>query len=172
MKTMDFINMDIVLEEIMNTCITEMQAVGIPVQKNNIKGISVNTIKGAHAICNWVENDGDIEFNIVISDKIYKYADDEIVMQNVKNSIYHELLHTCPNCLNGHNEDFIKWAKVCDKKLGTKTLEFKDNKVYYNRHKGDMYEIYCPKCGFTHIYAKELTYDIKCTMCGSVFIKR
>ena len=48
------------------------------------------------------------EYTIEISDRL---LDDNISEEATFNTMIHELLHTCPNCMN-HGKEWKKWAKV------------------------------------------------------------
>ena len=160
-----------ILSAMMKECIDEMLSVGIPVAKEHINSIAFEKLNTINARCYRENINGNIVYDIAIHNGVIKYIDDVVVLNNVRNSIYHELLHTCPNCFHRHNDNFVKWSRICDEKFGTHTLRFVDRKIYYNRHKGDINKMACPKCGFEHWYSKELTYDIRCKTCGSIFEK-
>lgn len=153
------------LRNIMTTCIEDMHNVGIPVQDNRITGIGIKELKGTRAACVFtLGNDSLLNFYILIHEKIIKHLDDEKVIANVKNSIYHELLHTCENCQE-HNDVWMKWSKICDDKLGTHTRRHLEEKLYYNPSLAPI--IYrCPDCGNEYWAVKELLGDCECELCG------
>lgn len=151
------------LKKMMQECIADMVNIGIPVQTDKIEGIYLGKVQDALAMCcyNRVDNEC-VDFNIVISDKIVKYMNDEVVVANVKDSIYHELLHTCENCQNGHNDTWLEYAVICDNKLNSKTRTRLSEKVYLNRTKGNIISYKCEHCGFEYKTTDDIGEFIKC----------
>ena len=151
------------IKKLMQDCINDMVNIGIPVQIKKIEGIFLGSLKNALAVCRYDKVDNDcVNFNIIISDKIVKHMNDEVVVANVKNSIYHELLHTCPDCQMGHNDIWLEYAVMCDNKLNTKTRTRLDEKVYLNRAKGEIFTYKCKHCGFEYKTVENIGQFIKC----------
>lgn len=109
-----------VLSTMMQECIDKMLEIGIPVAKDSINSIDFKKLNRINAGCYYECVDGNMVYDIVIHNGVVRYIDDDVVLNNVRNSIYHELLHTCPNC-SWHNDEFVKWSKICNEKLGTHT---------------------------------------------------
>ena len=151
-----------IIKDMMQECIADMVNIGIPVQVEKINGIYLGDVKGSFAMCCYETNNGETNYNIVISNKIVKYMNDEVVVANVKNSIYHELIHTCPDCQMGHNDTWLEYAVICDNKLNTKTRARQDEKVYLNRFKGNTHIYRCEHCGFEYETAENVGEFVRC----------
>lgn len=138
------------LEKMLYECAIDMVNVGLPIQTEKIDGIYIQKVKDTHAVCSFrTDENGELTFSIIIDETFAKYMDDEVVIANIKNSIYHELLHTCPECQN-HNDNWLNLAIECDAKLGTHTRTRQDDEIYYNRAQGMEIATYsCKHCGFT-----------------------
>ena len=158
------------LNNFLNECISDMIAVGIPVQKDKIIKIGLANIKDTHAVCCFKEIDGEINFIIAIKKTMMYHLDDEVVMANVKNSIYHELIHTCAGATS-HNEIFMKWSVVCDRELNTHTRRYIEDVFYYNKTKKKGFLYVCPDCGNEYISAKTFVEKIDCELCGKTMEK-
>lgn len=151
------------LKNMMQECIADMVNIGIPVQIEKINDIYLGDVKGSFAMCCYDKVGADYtNFNIVISKKIIKHMNDEVVVANVKNSIYHELIHTCSDCQMGHNETWLEYAVICDNKLNAKTRARQDEKVYLNRAKGKIYTYRCEHCGFEYKTAENVGEFVRC----------
>ena len=86
-------------------------------------------------------------------------------MKHVKNTIYHELLHTIVGCCE-HNSDFVMFAKICDETFGTHTLRCMEGETYYDEnHKPGSHYI-CPICGMEYIYDDDGEFECECQICG------
>ena len=154
------------LNNMMKTCANDMVACGIPVRADRVIKVNVTNLKGTRACCFFKQNaDGEMSFMICIDKKVLKHLDNDAVMANVKNSMYHELLHTCEGCHNGHGAEFVKWSKVCDKNLGTHTLRHMEEKVYYNPNARHIVYV-CPHCGNEYWAVKGVD-DTTCEICGA-----
>ena len=155
------------LREMMYSCAKDMLAVGIPVQIDCIIGIDILSLKGTRACCYCKKVDAKDTFVIGVHKKLLKYIDDEEVIKNVKNSMYHELLHTCKNSQD-HGKEWMKWSKICDEKLHTHTRRHLEEKIYYQPNtKHIVYT--CPNCGNEYWAVKKIE-DTSCELCGSNMI--
>ncbi len=96
--------------------------------------------------------------------------DDKII----KNTIIHELIHCLPYC-NNHGEEFKKYARLVNEKLGynitrvgDKKEDFKKSNIEYNEEEEYKYKIICIKCGkvfFRKRLAKNFTRKYRCSKC-------
>lgn len=138
-----------ILKEMLYECATDMVNANLPIQTEKINGIYIQKVEDTHAICSFIpDEDGEFTFSIIIDEEFANHTDDEVVVANVKDSIYHELLHTCPDCQE-HNDTWLAFAIECDKKLGTKTRTRQDDEIYYNQAQGMTIATYeCEHCGF------------------------
>lgn len=107
------------------------------------------------------------KYTIEISSWVLELSDDII-----KNTIIHELIHCLPKCTN-HGEEFKKYAKIINEKLGynitrtgNKKEDFKRSNVEYNEAEEYKYKIECKDCGQIY-YRKRLNKNfIKKYRCG------
>lgn len=107
------------------------------------------------------------KYTIEISAWVLELNDDII-----KNTIIHELIHCLPYCTN-HGEEFKKYAKLINEKLGynitrtgNKKEDFKQSNLEYNETEEYKYKIKCTKCGQIY-YRKRLSKNFtKIYRCG------
>lgn len=148
-------------------CVSDLLAINIPIDVANIEGLCFKKLKGKVACCRAYgdySRKSQMVYKVCIDENFKKYIDDPIVLNNLKSIIYHELIHTCPDSWE-HNENFIKWCNVCDKKYDSDTLTTADREIIFNKRKTPVYIDICPKCGLKHKYVKKPTYDIYCNTC-------
>lgn len=98
--------------------------------------------------------------------------DDKII----KNTIIHEIIHCFPGC-NDHGENFKKYAKLINQKLGynitrvgNKAEDYRKSNLDYNEYtKQYNYRITCKKCGiisYRQRIAKYFKFKYRCAKCG------
>lgn len=92
--------------------------------------------------------------NIEISPWLLE-LDEEII----KNTIIHEIIHCFP-CCNNHGEQFKKYAKYINEKLGYNISRVGNKKEDYIKSNLDYKE------------KEEYNYHIKCTNCGQSFFRK
>lgn len=91
-------------------CKKELDGIGIPYSKN-IMSCTVNyRAKSRWGQCR--RRGG--TYSINISNRLLA---DNVPAKSLKQTIIHELLHTCPGCMK-HTGDWKKWADVVNRKLG------------------------------------------------------
>ena len=159
-------NTDKILNDMMLKCANNMISVGVPVQLANVVGIYAKTLKNTNACCFYrYEKNNQLSFVICINKKVEKFLHDEDVKKNVENSIYHELLHTIKGCHEGHGEEWLKWSKICDQRLDTNTLRYKEREIYYNSKKESRALVYvCNHCGHEYWAVNKID-DTTCEIC-------
>ncbi len=139
------------LKEYTIRCMKELEAVGI--EYGNIIEVKVNTrAKKRWGQCRAVPGGYSININAVLLDE----RNDE---QGLKETIIHELLHSCKGCMN-HSE---KW-----KRLATKV-----NRAYnYNIKRCSTAEDKGVQEETTPISLHTVNYVIKCNKCGCTYIRK
>ncbi len=138
------------LKEYTIRCMKELEAVGI--EYGNIIEVKVNTrAKKRWGQCRAVPGGYSININAVLLDE----RNDE---QGLKETIIHELLHSCKGCMN-HSE---KW-----KRLATKV-----NRAYnYNIKRCSTAEDKGVQEETTPISLHTVNYVIKCNKCGCTYTR-
>ena len=135
------------LYNVAKICMSQLDSIGVPYHKAYFE---VNS----RAVKRWGQcSYRDCKYIIQISSVLLDERNSE---QGLKQVIIHELLHTCPNCMN-HGKEWKKWADKCNKCLGydvsrTDSAEslgvvhddIKDSKPYYL--------VVCKKCGKRFVY--------------------
>lgn len=77
----------------------------------------------------------------------------------IKNTIIHEIIHCLPDC-NNHGEEFKKYAKYINNKLGYNISRVGNKKEDYLRSNIEYQE------------KEQYNYHIKCTNCGQSFYRK
>ena len=67
-------------------------------------------------------------------------------IEELKNVIVHELLHTCPRCL-GHGKTWMKYAKIVNEKYGYEVSTVKDHEDIFHKEKPVLLRLVCKSCG-------------------------
>lgn len=102
----------------------------------------------------------------------------ELEDEIIKNTIIHELIHCIPYC-NNHGEEFKKYAKYINTKLGydisragNKKEDYKKSNIEYSEEEQYNYKVICSKCG-QEFYRKRLNKNFsrkyRCGKCGGKF---
>lgn len=94
------------LASLMDTCIGEMRAIGIEPSRQIFTIRENRRAKKRLGCCKVVKERGRTGFVIEVSSIMEKCSDEVL-----KDVIFHELLHTCPGCLN-HGQ---KWKSLADR---------------------------------------------------------
>lgn len=152
--------------QMLTQCTAQVLAAGIPVQANRIRGISLIPLRNTRAICRCSRDEnGRMFYTIHLSDRFASRMEDPMVVSHVRNSIIHELLHTCPRCLN-HGRTWMHWSAECDRALGTQTRRHMEAPIYYNTLKTPPVIYRCASCGNTYHAVKALEGEVTCELCG------
>jgi hypothetical protein len=141
------------LDECLEECMLELDALRIAYGK--IKKISVNPrLSATLGFCKQVKG----EKNTFVIE-IAPYLVDENLDKNVlKEIIIHELLHSCPNCMD-HGERWQRLAKMVNDEYPQYHVHTAIHPEEHDRYfptKKHKYVLACEKCGF------ELTFDRTC----------
>lgn len=154
------------IKEMYIECVFNLKKIGVPIQENYIKNVGFGKLSNTQACCFYKTNEtGKSVFLIVFDEKVIEHIEDEEVRNNLKNSMYHELIHTCPDAQN-HNDVWLKWANLCDEKFDTKTKRFCEDNIYYNAAHNDVITYKCDECGHEYCTTRMFENDIFCEICG------
>lgn len=152
-------------QRLFHACAEDLLSAGIPVQPDKVTGIALTNLRNTRACCYFrTAPDGQMVFRIALSRRLIGHLSDEIVVKHVKNSMYHELLHTCPGCQD-HGSRWMHWSEVCDRVLHTHTRRHMEADIYYNTCKNPPKEYHCPHCGGHYLAAKPLQEPVRCALC-------
>ncbi len=154
------------LQSYIDTCLKEVEEAGI--KHGDIKKVSVNNraIK-RYGMCSY-QKDG--TFSIEIS----KYLLDERIPEiELKNTIVHEILHTCKGCMN-HGNTWKRNANLMNKKYGyrlTRVRTCKEFTKIVEEEQPYKYIVRCTKCGYEYKRRKksrliEHINEFTCGNCG------
>ena len=179
------------LERLYNECIEELNSIGIDINNEAVGEIDINIAKRnlkRYGCCKQEEPDKNYFHKlrkgrhiIVKYDRFKKHhieiskwvmeLDDKII----KNTIIHEIIHCFPNC-NNHGEEFKKYAKFINEKLGynisrvgNKEEDYKKSNLLYVKQNTAKYKIVCQKCGqmyYRQRLRKNFTKYYRCGICG------
>lgn len=140
------------LNEIACECIETLNEIGVPC--GHIVEFTVNTrAKSRWGQC-CLRPDG---FHININAALCDGKHDE----GLRQTIFHELIHTCPGCLN-HKSEWKRWAYVVGKHTGLviKVSNSEADKGFdpsevVLRRRQNKYKVYCKKCGHAWLYERK-----------------
>lgn len=162
-------------EKLQQECLNEIKNAGIAV--GPINSWKINT--RAKARWGQCQKGADGSFSIQIAERLL--SDDRIPEKACKETIIHELIHTCPGCLN-HQAKWKSYAGIMNEKYGynikrTTSGTEKGVENYSPKRMEVKYVFVCSGCGatiyrkrkskFTHYYRNYI-----CTLCGTRGWKR
>lgn len=151
-------------------CIKELKAIEIPIQNDRIREIKFARLSSEDAgICTMYTNN---TFRIKIS---LFFKNEKIDINELRETICHELLHTCPNCYQ-HTGKWIEYAKKIDATYGYEIVAYKTDFDLKNKHIPVIHRLRCPECeGYWNIRKKcdwkKIQNGAKytCVWCGSCY---
>ena len=134
------------LMEYANFCMEMLDEIGVPYREP--ENFTINTRARRWGQCKYVYATGryNIDINITLLDE--RNGEDGLI-----NTILHELLHTCPGCMN-HGAEWKKWAGKVRRHYGYNIQRLSDDdekdvttgNLNY-KPVAYKYLIYCEKCG-------------------------
>lgn len=100
------------LYQIYKECCNELLSIGMDISKNITCCYPSRKLKTTLGICNYdkYRNTYEIEINMCL-------LSDNADVSALKDTIIHELIHTCPGCMN-HGKEWKRRAEVVNWKLG------------------------------------------------------
>lgn len=173
-------------------CINDLKTIGIDLNKKEIGTIDISLSKRNTKRYGCCKQENPDKNSKVVEKRGYKriikyekymihhieiskwvmYLEDNII----KNTILHEIIHCIPFC-NNHGENFKKYAKYINEKLGYNIKRIgnpkedyeKSNLEYVEDNKEYKYKLKCQKCG-QEIYRQRFNVkkikQYRCGKCG------
>jgi len=142
------------LQRYANECINDLKVLGIN-PRIDVKDFSVNTrAKSRYGQCKKVDG----KFTININSDLLR---DECPVLSLRETIFHELIHTLPKCWN-HGEEFLKYAEIVNKEYLVNVKRCSSYKEKYGailaeqirketkkrkENKTIEYKLFCEYCG-------------------------
>ena len=155
------------VQNMVSECASNLLELGIPVQMERVSCIHLMPLEDTFAGCFFRRSCGEMEFVLVVHSDFVRYMDDPVVVENVRNSIYHELIHTCLNAQE-HNDIWMYWSEKCDEHLGASTRAYLEYDLYYHIYRGEEHYVYrCDDCGFEYHSVDGNFEDMQCDICGA-----
>lgn len=153
-------------------CENDLVGIGIPIGR--ISEYTVNTrAKTRLGRCVSKRSGG---YRIEISEVLLR---DDVPLDELKNTIYHELIHTCYGCMN-HDEMWKRFAKKVSISFGiniSRTASNGDKSVQILREelnrREPKYKYECQSCGRIHVNMRESGFTRQpelyyCGRCGTL----
>lgn len=137
-------------EDAIKECLMEVEKVNI--RYGEIDSFVISTrFKRTWGQCKQILTN---KYKISISSRLLK---PDVPIKSLKNTIIHEILHTCKNCMN-HGNEWKKNAEIVNKEYdyhikrtsSDQEMGFKDES---NDFKKNSYRVICTKCGY--VYTRE-----------------
>lgn len=131
------------LNKVFSDCVELCSELNIPIAEDIEISVNIRAHK-RYGQCKRIANGYKIEINVDL-------LDERNPLEALENTIFHELCHTCPGCMN-HGKEWIKWATRINVVTGcnikrTSTTEEKEL-VYFQQPKVEIkYICTCQNCG-------------------------
>jgi predicted SprT family Zn-dependent metalloprotease len=138
------------LHALFNEVFNDAKKLGLPLNKSNLSEIKIGYKEmKPWGVCRYTPRFNN--FEIYISRKLI--SSNNIVA--IKNTIMHEIIHTCKGALN-HGANFKRYGKMCETFGYTITRLLSEEEVFGHKieNKSDSYKyvIKCPHCGKEYGY--------------------
>lgn len=134
-------------------CINDMINIGIDVPE--IKSFTINTrAKKRFGQCKKIDDEFYININVNL-------LDEDCPLLSLKETIYHEIIHTLPKCFN-HGQWFHYYANMINKKYGTNISTTSSFKEKYGK------EFYAKVANTTTLNRPYKSYAVWCQNCNRI----
>ena len=159
------------LQEIYKICVQECKNVDIPIRDDKVIKIEF-TKEYAQESRGFCIMDNDCNTFSIFINSIYQEKDCPI--EELKETIIHELIHTCPRC-QSHGKIWMKYAKILNDKYGYELMTTKDYEAVFNKELPILHKYVCKTCGsFFNLRVENETYFSKdmyfcCSFCGAKY---
>lgn len=147
-------------EKLMEECRQILRELHIPVS-DRIEGIVINPrIRQRFGSCRKIKKGLQTVYRIELSSRLMEAGEDEI-----RTVLFHELLHTCPGCMN-HGQRWKKYAEQLNEIFGLeikRTARYEDLGLEAPESRETVkYRIICTCCG------QELTRKRRCSLVENI----
>lgn len=129
------------LQKSFEECLADIQVLNITV--GTITKIEWGDLKDAWGECNGQWTGNGWVYWIAISKK---YLNDNISEIYLRETVYHEILHTCHRC-HSHSKTWVKNALLIDKAYGCGIATFKTEYYVLHPELPEFHQMICPYCG-------------------------
>lgn len=126
------------LQKVFEQCLIEAKALAIPVQQ--IDGIRWGNLDKKWGICIWHTKTN--TFDIVISTRCQRKI---ISKEDLKNIVFHEILHTCEGCIE-HSKLWVQYALKIDNEYGYGVSIFKTSYEFLHHELPVLHRMVCKNC--------------------------
>lgn len=141
------------LQKIFEDCLAEVKALNIPV--GDIFRIDWLDMNDAWGKCYSAYTDKKLKYLIVINSE---FASENISIMELRTTLCHEILHTCPRC-GGHGKTWVKYALMVDKAYRYNVAAFKSKYDILNHDLPNLHQMVCPNCGGKRLFKNESVWD-------------
>ena len=152
------------LNKIADDCKYELERLHIPISP--VTEFKINTRATARfGQCSRISGGFSIDINYKLCDGMHE--------DGLKNTIYHELLHTCPDC-NNHGREWKRLSKIVEDKLGQKISRMNSwEEKGFATTGTNKYVFKCMSCGRVLEYKRncKAVRMLKCRFCGGTLTK-
>lgn len=141
------------LQKIFNECLFEIKSLNIPV--GNIRSIEWTDMDDAWGLCGreWIND----HFCYIIKIST-AFLTEKINIKELRTTICHEILHSCPRCW-GHKKTWVKYALKVDKKYGYEVATYKTEYDVLNSELPTLHQMICPNCGGKLLIKKQYIWE-------------
>ena len=162
------------LQKLYKECVQECKDANIPIQSNRVFKIKYTDYKPEKHWGFCVRNKEKMTFSIFINSLL---SGEECPIEELKHTVIHELLHTCPRCW-GHGKTWMKYVRILNKKYGYELTTTRDNDAVFHKEKPILHRYICETCGsFLELRTEDETcfnphvYNI-CAFCREPYPKK
>ena len=164
------------INNLLEECKNDLLGLKIPISNNIKEDVIITNAKKTFGNCLCETHKKKDIYKKIYSIKISKYV---LNAKKIKEIIYHELIHSCEECMN-HGKLWQKYANIVNENLGTKISRTANasylglEKPIEKTQKKNKYKITCLGCGKV-FYRQKLCNVVKdpnsyrCIDCGGDF---
>lgn len=131
------------LQKLYEACVHECKDANIPIRDNRVYKIKFTEHDSESSWGFCVLNKKRMTFSIFINSTLSSEA---CPIEELKDTVIHELLHTCPRC-QGHGKTWMKYAGILNEKYGYELTTTRDDDAVFHKGKPVLHRYICKTCG-------------------------